>query len=231
MTKDRVSMMFRADVSPEIEAGWNNWHNKHLTDRLNIPGIISGRRFRSIHDEPKYMVIYDYTSVDVLTSEAYLQLRDGEGTLPPDSFEAITMQQKLPNSCRSLYKQIYPEQGEYRVPNTEFILAIGHDVPSTKEEEFSAWYNTERIPAMNLVPGVVTARRLLSVDMQFPARSGAKFWGPKYVALYDLESEDVFHSDAFLRAQESPWTSWVNRWCNCPFYLEARLVYPKSQKG
>jgi hypothetical protein len=231
MTKDRVTMMFRADVPPEIESDWNNWHNKHLTDRINIPDIISGRRFRSIHDEPKYMVIYDYTSVDVLTSEAYLQLRDKEGTLPQDTFEAITMQQKLPNSCRSLYKQIYPYKGEYRVSNTEYILAIGHDVPSTKEDEFNAWYNTERIPAMNLVPGVVTARRLLSVDMQFPERSGAQFWGPKYVALYDLESEDVFHSDAFIRAQESPWTSLVNGWCKCSFYLEARLVYPKSQKG
>ncbi len=226
MATERVTMMFRADVPAAIESAWNQWHNKHLSARINIPGIISGRRFRSIHDEPKYMVIYDYNNVGVLTSDAYLQLRDKEGTLSADSFEAITMQQNLPNSCRSLYRQIYPEE-EYRVPNTEFILAVGHDVPPEKEEEFNAWYNTERIPAMTRVPGVVTARRLAFVDMQFPERSGARFWGPKYAALYDIESEKVFRSDAFLRAQVSPWTAYIDRWCICRFRLEARLVFPR----
>jgi hypothetical protein len=59
------------------------------------------------------------------------------------------------------------------------------------ETEFNAWYDTEHIPALARVPGVLSARR-------FRANGH-----PKYVALYHLRSPDVVSGPDWRRASES----------------------------
>jgi len=229
MTEKTTLLMVRiGDVPGEIETDWKNWYDsQHIPCRLKIPGFISARRFVAIEGEYKYLTLYDLTSVDVLTNEAYIKLRDREASLPPDSFEAIT--RNLPNFSRGVYKQIYPEQGEYQIPDTEIIFAIGHDMPANREEEFNAWYNTEHIPAMmNRVPGFITARRFV-VTENLPSRAGATTASPKYVTLYDLESEEVLRSAVFLRETNSPWSSWVRSWYSRRFRIIARRIYPKQE--
>ena len=49
------------------------------------------------------------------------------------------------------------------------------------ETAFNAWYDTEHVPALARVPGVLGARR-------FRTAAGG---GPKYVALYHLASPGV----------------------------------------
>jgi hypothetical protein len=218
--------MVRTDILPEIEAEWNHWYDtQHIPNRLSINGFISARRFVAIEGEPKYLTLYDLTSIQVLTSEAYIKLRDREASLPADSFEAIT--HKLPNFSRGVYRQIYPEQGEYRAPNTTIIFAVGHDVPPDKEDAFNAWYNTEHIPAMNRVPGFVTFRRFAAADIELPPKAGSTDSSPKFVTLYDLENEDVLLSDAFKRETNSPWSTWVRSWYSRRFRILARRLYPK----
>jgi hypothetical protein len=228
MTKKRILLMVRiGDVPPEIEAEWNKWYDtEHIPNRLNKPGFLSARRFIAIEGEYKYLTLYDLNSLDALTSEAYLKLRDWEASLPPESFEAMTP--RLPDCSRGIYEQIYPEQEEYQIPNTEVLFAVGHDVPPDKEGEFNAWYNTEHIPAMKRVPGFVTARRFMVIETQLPPRGGSGFSSPKYVTLYDLESEKVFQSEVFLKERNSPWSSWVRSWYSRRFRIVARRIYPKQ---
>jgi hypothetical protein len=180
------------DILPEIEADWNRWYDtRHIPDRLNLPGFLSARRFIAIEGEPKYWSIYDLESVEVLASEPYLQLRDQEYSRPPDSFELITG--KLPNFSRGLYRQIYPETREYRSPETLFLLAKGYDVPSSKEDQFNAWYNTDVVPALSRIPGIVSIRRFCAVEAQLPARAGRINTNPKYVTLCDLEKGEALN--------------------------------------
>jgi hypothetical protein len=155
-----------------------------------------------------------------------VKLREWEASLPPDSFEAITA--RLPNFSRSAYEQIFPEQGEYRMPDTDILFTIGHDVPPNREEEFNAWYNTEHIPAMiNRVPGFVTARRFRNVGSLLPPGSGKMDLSPKYVTLYDLIHEKVLDSEIFQKETNSPWSSWVRSWYTRRFRILARKIYPK----
>ncbi len=66
MVKKRALLMVRSDTRPEIETGWNNWyHTEHIPSRLNIPGFLSGRRSVAVKGEPKYLSVYDLTSIDV----------------------------------------------------------------------------------------------------------------------------------------------------------------------
>jgi hypothetical protein len=79
-----------------------------------------------------------------------------------------------------------------------FLLVLMQP-PEAIEEEFNAWYDTEHVPERLAVPGVLTAIRFSSINAATP----------KYLAMYDLDSEAVLESDAYKRvagANSSPWT-------------------------
>jgi len=60
------------------------------------------------------------------------------------------------------------------------------------ETAFNAWYDTEHVPALARVPGVLAARRFRT--------SGGN---PKYLALYHLAAPGVVDSPEWKRASES----------------------------
>jgi hypothetical protein len=82
-----------------------------------------------------------------------------------------------------------------------FLLVLMQP-PANIEEEFNAWYDSEHVPERLAVPGVLTAIRFSSISAATP----------KYLAMYDLESEAVLDSDAYRRVagdNSSPWTKRV----------------------
>src|SRR5262245_20255825 len=62
------------------------------------------------------------------------------------------------------------------------------------EEEFNAWYNTEHLPELLAVPGILDAAR-------YVATRG----GPKYLAAYELESLGVMQTPEFKNRPRTPW--------------------------
>jgi len=62
------------------------------------------------------------------------------------------------------------------------------------DEEFNAWYNNRHVPQLTAIPGILDAAR-------YVATKG----GPKYLAVYELESPDVIRSDAFVDRPRTPW--------------------------
>ena len=215
------------DVPVEIEKDWNHWYDTtHIPNRLNKPGFILVRRFAALCGESKYLTLYELDGLETLKSEAYVKLREWEASLPPESFEAITL--RLPDFTRGVYGQIHPEKEEYKIPDTDILFTIGHDVPPNREEEFNAWYNTEHIPAMmNRVPGFVTVRRFRNVGSLLTPGSGKASPSPHYVTLYDLSDDKVLESEVFKRETNSPWSSWVRSWYTRRFRILARKIYPK----
>ena len=91
---------------------------------------------------------------DVLQSEPYLALKRHENAQPATSFEARTLQ--FPGFVRGVYRQVFPDT-PYAMPDSEVLFLVAHDIPPQREEEFTAWYNTEHVPAMLGVPGFLTA--------------------------------------------------------------------------
>jgi hypothetical protein len=82
-----------------------------------------------------------------------------------------------------------------------FLLVLMQP-PVNIEEEFNAWYDNEHVPERSAVPGVLTAIRFSSISAA----------APKYLAMYDLETESVLESDAYKRVageNSSPWTKRV----------------------
>ncbi len=65
------------------------------------------------------------------------------------------------------------------------LLLMMTDIDPANEEDFNRWYEEEHLAERMAIPGFINARR-------FTALEG----GPKYLALYDLESPEVLQSRA-----------------------------------
>ncbi len=73
------------------------------------------------------------------------------------------------------------------------IFMVFTDVDPKHEEEFNAWYDTEHLSDVLAVPGVLSG-----------ARYSAYKGGPKYLAVYELSSSDVFGSPGFQKLLQEP---------------------------
>ena len=78
------------------------------------------------------------------------------------------------------------------------LLLMMTDIDPANEADFNRWYEEEHLDERMAIPGFINARR-------FTALEG----GPKYLALYDLESPDVLQSAPYrhiVGAGKSAWT-------------------------
>jgi hypothetical protein len=91
-------------------------------------------------------------------------------------------------------EQLFP--GDRTAPSqAAALMMIGMNVAPEHDHEFNEWYNSEHVPALGAVPGVVCARR-------YRGTGGTQ----RYVALYHLEAPEVVRSDAWRNAADTPWT-------------------------
>ena len=79
------------------------------------------------------------------------------------------------------------------------LLVVYADVDIENDAEFNAWYNQEHIPERLSAPGFLDAAR-------YEALRG----GPRYLAVYELESADALQTDEYLRMSRNP-TDWTKR--------------------
>ena len=86
--------------------------------------------------------------------------------------------------------------------NAGGLLVASMNVDPAAEDEFNAWYDTEHVPFLAAVPGVISARRFRSDD---PACER------KYLALYNLQAVEASRSPAWEKAARTPWSARINR--------------------
>ena len=79
------------------------------------------------------------------------------------------------------------------------LLVVFADVDVEHDAEFNAWYNEEHIPERLSAPGFLDAAR-------YEALRG----GPRYLAVYELESAAAVQSAEYRRMSQHP-TEWTQR--------------------
>ena len=89
---------------------------------------------------------------------------------------------------------------------TSYLFAASMDVEPEKEDLFNEVYDTEHIPFLSEVPGVLGIARFKTDDLTMmlggePRRIVAEN-EPKYAALYEIESPDVLMTDPWAEAVE-----------------------------
>ncbi len=69
-----AAMLLSFDVDADAIAEHDDWHTlEHLPERLSIPGFARGTRWTAADGGPRYFVMYEVDSLDVLGSPAYLE--------------------------------------------------------------------------------------------------------------------------------------------------------------
>lgn len=74
------------------------------------------------------------------------------------------------------------------------LVLTSMDVEEAVEDEFNEWYDTEHIPLLSKLPGMLAARR-------FRAQRGS----PRYVALYHVTDIAIYAKPSWYSANETPW--------------------------
>jgi hypothetical protein len=173
------------DFSNVAKDEFNDWYDlEHIPERRRVPGFLSLQRWIGAEDATQSVAIYDLDSIAVLESPAYRAI--GGENLSPWS-------KRVTAKCRRLLPRFEGEQilpGDATAPqNAGGLLLVAMTPAAQHETEFNAWYDTEHVPALARVPGVLIARRFRA--------------GNRYVALYHLASPDVVSGPDWKRASES----------------------------
>jgi hypothetical protein len=97
-------------------------------------------------------------------------------------------------------EQIYP--GDRPSPESAAGLIISAmDIDACADEEFNDWYNTEHMPVLSNLPGMLAARR-------FKAHYGT----PTYIALYHVSDLSIYAKPSWTAVNETPWTARMRRY-------------------
>src|SRR3981081_1547219 len=97
---------------------------------------------------------------------------------------------------------------------TKYLFIVSMDVTKEKEALFNEVYDTEHVPLLLKVPGVVAVSRLKPEPAAFNLAGERKLLDggsePNYVAIYEIDSPDVLLSKEWAAgAEKARWTSAV----------------------
>ncbi len=85
-----------------------------------------------------------------------------------------------------------------------YLFSAAMDVEPGKEALFNEVYDTEHVPMLKAVPGVVSVARFKTQELTMiiggQRRTIVVENEPRYSALYELESPEVLTSDAWAKA-------------------------------
>lgn len=97
---------------------------------------------------------------------------------------------------------------------TRYILTVSMDVDADKEALFNEVYDTEHVPLLLKVPGVLAVTRLkmepLAMFIGGEKKSIVAEGEPSYMAVYEIESPEVLTGEGWAKAvEEGRWPTQV----------------------
>ena len=91
-------------------------------------------------------------------------------------------------------------------PKTRYVFTASMDVDPDKEALFNEVYDTEHVPELMKVPGLLAVTRTTLVPLKMSIGGELKTivaeGEPKFSATYELENSEVLTSDAWAKAVE-----------------------------
>ncbi len=195
-------LMVMTDILADVEREFNRWYDEeHMRDMLAFPGVLSARRYRILEGKPTYLAMYDLRDPAVVEHPDY---RYVSGWSPLANPLSVKMSAQYFNTIRGVYQYVLglPSPEPTDVSGARGLMIRGLGIDPAYEEEFHDWYDTEHLPNLSRVPGVVRARRY-KLNSQASHLKGDP---PVYMAVYELERPDVLATKEWDRAADTPWT-------------------------
>ena len=182
------------NIGGAAEDEFHDWYDtEHLPERQHVPGFLLCQRWIGVDDRKVSVATYDLDNSGVLQAPGYQAI--GGANLSPWSKRVTSRVERL---MRFEGDQILP--GDQLPPDAAGgLLLNAMTVEPAAEAEFNEWYNSEHIPALAAVPGVLCARRFRATDLSRGANR-------RYVALYHLAAPEVQATPAWKSAADTEWT-------------------------
>lgn len=116
-------------------------------------------------------------------------------------------------------------------PKTRYVFTASMDVDADKEALFNEVYDTEHVPELMKVPGLLAVTRTTLVPLKMSIGGELKAivaeGEPKFSATYELENAEVLTSPAWAKAvEEGRWAAQVR-----PFTRNRRHTLRKVMGG
>lgn len=99
----------------------NRWYDdEHLAERVEVPGILSARRYVAVEGEPKYLAMYELETPDVVQGEPYLEKKQHPTPLTQQVETHVRM-------LRNVYAEITPRMAGGPGPLTSGAAPDGRE--------------------------------------------------------------------------------------------------------
>ena len=188
------------------------WYNNHLPNLLRIPGYQWAQRYVNLDGGTRFTALYGIRSADDLSS--LLQF-GGPGLHPiaASEYSVFSTLEGISDPVSNVYEHVAG------APLRDPLLLSDHplsivtaDVDPAHETEWDRWYTESHLPGVLNVLGYACGARFRRLD--HPALTDFNT-GPKYLALYECDSEEVLptlvpgdriHSEA--RAELDRWQAY-----------------------
>ena len=114
-----------------------------------------------------------------------------------------------------------------------YLFIASMDVEPAKEDLFNEVYDSEHVPLLLKVPGVISAKRYktepLTMFIAGKKQTIVAEGEPRYSAAYELESPDVLTSEAWAKAvDQGRWPTEVRPYIRNRRLVLRKLLDPKS---
>ncbi len=113
----------------------------------------------------------------------------------------------------------------------QYVFTASMDIPADKDALFNEVYDTEHVPFIKEVPGIIAVARFKTEPLTMIIGGEKKTIvvenQPRYTAMYELESPDVLVSDAWGRVvDKGRWTGEVRPYTTNRRHVLYRRIAP-----
>ncbi len=183
----------RMDVQHDKDKLFNEMYDsEHVPELKRVPGVLNAVRYwTKLRSEPKYLAIYEIDNPDIRETAKW---KKAVGT-------SRWMKEIQPHTMNS-YHALYTWAGGSKELKwtTNYLFMAMMDVEEHKEALFNELYETEHMPQLMTVPGMINVTRYKTSTKGHP----------QYVAVYEIEQPEVATSEAFWKeADRGHWISEV----------------------
>jgi hypothetical protein len=189
LKEGNIIRIIRVDVEPQMEEEFNRWYNsEHERLLLKVPGVIWTYRGINLGEKgQKYFYLYVHESMDVQKSDQYKAASRTEWAKEIRPF--------LKNFEGLNYEVIFPGPVPTHFGKSNIIRTVQLNAAPEKDKNFNSWYDTEHIPLLQKVPGVMVVWRGKNL--------GEK--GQKYLTVYFQENIEVQKREDYKKASQTDW--------------------------
>ena len=188
MANRQLLLMVQVTCDPAHLEEFNLWYNSHLPNLVRIPGYVWAQRYQGLDEESRFTALYGIRGPEDLS---ILLQWDGPHLHPIAAKEFAGWQRLkgLSHRLGNVYERI--SGSPLREPlllSDRPLSIVTADVDPAHEVEWDRWYTESHVPNLLEVPGYEVAARFRLLEHPALAEFNT---GPKYLALYECESEEV----------------------------------------